>query len=716
MVERSRDFYDLVSIWKREKEKQILPDKQSESFAVEKEGNKYFIEPTFTIEEGKSESPRIILISAVGASGKSTLAKQLSYKSNSMILDLAKLNAVGSNSLTGVLTHDAYEPKNISTVFEGLEKGTMGVIIDSIDEGKAKTAPQAFLAFLDDIAKLCGTNPGAPSFVILGRSNVIDDCFIYLDDKGVDVALWQLAPFDKVQAQKYIDRRQEKNIKNENYKIVCNAIFDGLESALAQSDSNNRDEILRFLGYAPVLDTISDIISENENLYALRIELEKGILKNEMILCTILDFLMEREKLKIRDNFVVPNKDALISTENDDFEDRIYSPIEQFHRLISFCGNEQPPSMKILKDQQLNQSYERCLYENGFLQEHPFLKVKNFRNQVFESYVLAKIFLSNDVNAKESAYTYLREHNPSCYLIFFMLQCKQNNQKIIIPMELVPFIIQASLELETRKTFVDIDVYENDNPNAQEEISIDIDVSSNHLVEKDFYTGNVGLVTDDHRHCLRLHSYIAVKNEIFLGSTLRNITVELPKRKIIIGDNALLLRLTPPIDIEADELQIRAAKLEIQNAEKNSIASIQAAKIDVCLNDYNGIMNLGLLQIVYSGKLGYPLNQCINESIVPNGDVNREHALRLRKILMLFRSHSKGTMARYCGKIDHRRVMKGEWEKRLLDKLLKDSILCKIGNFYHINPAKVDSFLGINWEQLRSGDFSAKFISYVKMI
>ena len=294
-----------------------------------------------------------------------------------------------------------------------------------------------------------------------------------------------------------------------------------------------------------------------------------------------------------------------------------------------------------------------------------------------------------------------------------MLQCKQDNPKIIMPMELVPFIIQASLELETRKTFVDIDVYENDNPNAQDEINIDIDVSSNHLVEKDIYTDGVKV---DHRHCLRLLSYIAVKNEVFLGSTLHNITVELPKRKILIGDNALLLRLTPPIDIEANELQIRAAKLEIQNTEKYSIASVQAANIDVYLTDYKGITNLGLLQIVYPGKLGYPLNQCQNESIIPNGDINREHALRLRKILMLFRSHSKGTMARYCGKIDHRRVMKGEWEKRLLDKLLKDSILYKIGNFYHINPEQVDSFLGINWEQLRTGDFSAKFISYVNMI
>ena len=717
MSERSRSFYALVSIWNHKKEDQILPDKQSESFAVERNDNKYFIEPTFTIEEAKSESPRIILISAIGASGKSTLAKELSYKSKSIVLDLAKHDAVGSNSLTGLLTHDAFEPQNISTVFEGLKKGTMGVIIDGIDEGKSKTAPQAFSAFLDDIAKLCGTTDGATSFIILGRSNVVDDCFIYFYDKGIDVTLWQLAPFDMIQAQKYIDKHQSENIKkNENYKIVCKAIFDGLENALKQSDRDNRDEILRFLGYAPVLDTISDIIKNNENLYALRKELENDGIRDEMILCTILDFLMRREKLKIKDNFIAPNKVALENTEDGDFEILLYSQLEQSHRLVSFCGNEQPPSKKALKDTHLNQIYERCLYENGFLQEHPFLNGKKFRNQVFESYVIAKIMLSDDLKAKDSVRAYLRGHSPSCYLIIFMLQFFKTGQEIIIPLDLIQFIIQAALELETRKSFVDIDICGSDTSDCESDITVSIDVGSNRFAGCNADSDKKEIPCEiNHRHCLNLRC-CADDEIIFLGNTLRNITVDLPKNRIRLGDGASSLRITPPIDIEAKAIQIFAEKLEILNTEKSSVASIQANEIDVQLNDTNGITNLDLLQIAYPGKLVYPLNQCLNKFIIPDGDVHREHALRLRKILMLFRSHSKGAMARYCDKIDHRRVLKGEWDKLLLRKLLQDSILYKHGNFYYINPVKVDLYLEVNWEQLRRGDLSEKFINYVNRI
>jgi hypothetical protein len=53
----------------------------------------------------------VILISAVGATGKTALAEQLSRETRLPILDLGKHKPVGDNTLTGLLT-TAYDVKD----------------------------------------------------------------------------------------------------------------------------------------------------------------------------------------------------------------------------------------------------------------------------------------------------------------------------------------------------------------------------------------------------------------------------------------------------------------------------------------------------------------------------------------------------------------------------------------------------------------------------
>ena len=45
----------------------------------------------------------------------------------------------------------AYPIGEVGAVLEGLRKGTHGIIIDGIDEGRSKTTKQGFDAFLDDL-------------------------------------------------------------------------------------------------------------------------------------------------------------------------------------------------------------------------------------------------------------------------------------------------------------------------------------------------------------------------------------------------------------------------------------------------------------------------------------------------------------------------------------------------------------------------------------
>ena len=195
-------YYGLKSIVSSHKNPFELKT-PTESFFRKSEPVAPYIEPTFTKEEFPTEKPAILLVSAVGASGKTTTAHALAYDTKLPILDLAKHKPVGDNTLTGVLT-TSYPIELVGPILEGLSKGNHAVIIDGIDEGRSKTTEQGFEAFLDDLIE---RSKGASStaIVIFGRSQVLINTWVYLVEKGADVGLISVDPFNLEQAKEYID-------------------------------------------------------------------------------------------------------------------------------------------------------------------------------------------------------------------------------------------------------------------------------------------------------------------------------------------------------------------------------------------------------------------------------------------------------------------------------------------------------------------------------
>lgn len=181
----------LKSIVSSQKRPISLKETSESFFQVARRPDPY-IEPTFTKEEYPKEKPAILLVSAVGASGKTTTAHALGFDTGLPVLDLAKHKPIADHTLTGILT-SAYLTDKIGEVLEGLSKGTHGIIIDAIDEGRSKTTERGFEAFLDDVI---GRTKGASStsVVIFGRSQVLLNTWVYLGDKGADVALVRIDP------------------------------------------------------------------------------------------------------------------------------------------------------------------------------------------------------------------------------------------------------------------------------------------------------------------------------------------------------------------------------------------------------------------------------------------------------------------------------------------------------------------------------------------
>ena len=176
--------------------------------------------------------------------------------------------------MTGVI-NDFFDRSNVSPVLNGLADGSYGIIIDAVDEGRSKTNPDGFTAFLDDLVNRCRGSQSA-AFVILGRTVVLEECWLYLSDKGIDTALAAIDPFSAESAKQYIDAFSgglDSQYRSE-YKDVRDKLIDLLAASFADSDRPDRSEFLRFLGYPPVLDSIVTLLREKPNYYGLANVLE----------------------------------------------------------------------------------------------------------------------------------------------------------------------------------------------------------------------------------------------------------------------------------------------------------------------------------------------------------------------------------------------------------------------------------------------------------
>ena len=247
----------------------------SDSFFVKPTRVDPYIEPGFSKIEFPKEKPSILLVSAVGASGKTTAAHALSFDIQLPILDLAKHKAVGDNTLTGILT--TVYPNEVDAVLEGLHKGTHGIIIDGIDEGRSKTTEQGFEAFLDDLIQR-SKGSTSTAIVVFGRSQVLLGTWLYLEDRGADVGMVQIDPFDLAQAKAYIDSlvTEANTGQKEVYEQARDEVLVKLGAAFSPAAANEKNEFLSFIGYPPVLDAIATLLRKERNYYRIQQALGDG--------------------------------------------------------------------------------------------------------------------------------------------------------------------------------------------------------------------------------------------------------------------------------------------------------------------------------------------------------------------------------------------------------------------------------------------------------
>ena len=115
--------------------------------------------------------------------------------------------------------------------------------------------------------------------------------------------------------------------------------------------------------------------------------------------------------------------------------------------------------------------------------------------------------------------------------------------------------------------------------------------------------------------------------------------------------------------------------------------------------------------------LTHPVIHYVREKYsLPHDAALKEKYLRLRKIFVHFRSHSRGRLAKYKKKIEHERVLRNDLGKAILERCLADGILTLEGSHYFLHPENINKYLGISWADLRAGRMSNELEQYLRSI
>ena len=125
--------------------------------------------------------------------------------------------------------------------------------------------------------------------------------------------------------------------------------------------------------------------------------------------------------------------------------------------------------------------------------------------------------------------------------------------------------------------------------------------------------------------------------------------------------------------------------------------------------------NTECLNIFTSQRPDYPFDAYWSHNKILSELTEEQLSLfkKLRKIIVLFKSHSKGRMAKFKDKINNRRVCGTGIGKTLLTELLNKHVLYLEGEFYFISPENMDIHLGLSYDQIKMGiinDKTKKFL------
>lgn len=644
-----------------------------------------YIEPVLTFPLEGCDTPldaypKIVLVSAAGATGKTAMCRHLSSKLNIPVFDLGIAREVASNSLTGSLFKEF--GTDFSKYLSAVQGGQQSLIIDALDEGLAKSGSNAFFAFIDDVISIASSSYGNTIPVImLGRTQTISNLSDYLDKKGTTYTWLQISAFTRDQADKYIDQKVKPL---EKYSIAYKELKEYIFNAIGSFVTNQSKVADNFLGYAPVLEAIAAALRQDSNYKGQLEEYKQNNTKGISFILDVIRKIIKREKEEKVNVFIDKFKNDLSVNEYDHAIKNTYGDLDQCKALME-CIYGETFQMTVSNEARINAEFSRKT--RAFIEDHPFLNVDRFENTVFESYVLARLMIEDPENPFLELYL-TDKYRDAYMLYYFMIELIYDKQ---LTWRYIPYIYRSLISLDKRDDYGQTSIIRNVN---SEECSVLM------TREKD----NKSFI------CI---STIDTDKSFNPGNVLSNITIDCPAIGIIL--DKLSTEIIPPVVCLCDSIKV-ASDIIINQQPCDGNEGLNDNNVTIECTKFNLDFQSGHrpsltingnnvdLSINCTNKLISPFDKYFSDSDISedfNEDFKAAFA-KLRKILITFRSHSKGSMARYKWKINDARISGHDVGKLLIDRLLKTGIIEEKGIMYYLNRDKTAQLLGLTFDKLKT--------------
>lgn len=658
----------------------------SNFYYVEEE--QFYIEPDFykISNTEQIDNIKFILFSAPGATGKSALAKYISYKYNAIYWDLSKIH-IGSNTFNGTII-SSMGTEEFSKFKENLKKANTLIVIDAFDEAEIISGRARLADFITEISKDLDENTPAP-VVLLSRTETAHFISSFCEDNNIRLSHYEIGFFECLKAKQFIECRinntkgkitkAEKDCINDYYSVVKSNISDEEENS--------------FLGYAPVLEAIAEHISGAQNT-AILVNGLRTKKDGSAVIEEIMTELLTREHKKFINAFKVRcNK---LRSESINLLS-IYSPTEQLVHLLYYIIFEEISYINYNKSNipaEFIDEYQEMI--QSFINQHPFIQNKfkksntkiDFSGPAFRDYALAKLILIDEY--EQLALTYFEE-NDTIYLptsIFF--DCYMHWHSDCVNIKHINQVCKSFKAKEKAQNRVYIQCLETSDRDGKVQCSLEFSIldSSNNSNQ---YTQTTSIKFDQTSIYNIKFDYIA------------NTSINMPSFVINLGNEKIDSRIESS-QILCKSIHWNSKHITIDSGVdgciietlQNCTSNGAAPSFDI-LREEN--LKISLPNISHYYKLiQYKYDF---ENLKDDGLDNFSHAIKA--ILIEFRSHKKDTLAKDSERIRNVTVGNSIIKNKVLKYLLKYGILYEEEHLFKVNIEKSRE-KEINFDSLRKSE------------
>jgi hypothetical protein len=694
--------YDIDGFWKQRFSGMVRPASlpNTPGWSIEPAMISSFVEAELRLRDDYDDlAAPIWFVAAPGAVGKSTLAKAISARTNAVYLDLAKAETVAGNYLTGGLVKNQ--------LLDEWRKSQTTILIDALDEARLRVTQNSFEDFLSDVETLARGRK--LPVVFFGRVGIVDEAWLILSDNGLFCPIFDIGFFDRDRSELFImatlDRlaRDPKKYSalatglsnhRAGYQRAISSFVTGLEKAASADGS-------KFFGYAPVLEAVATSLAEVTNPARLNDEAQKAM--QGEILIELSNQILDREATKLRNQ--------LPGSISESLKLNLYERDEQLTRLGGQIYQLPVPlSLKGLSPE-LIAAYENAV--SGFLPNHPFLDgtSRNASGAVFAAAINGHALFSKSREIVSAAQQHAGNgpHTPNPFLIdFYLSEATRGKEGHADKLPEVPLVPPEDV----------VALYESVRARAAARDIVRLTVEGEEGDEADV---EILIMSAETQIQFRIQLRTSQAGALRFGRQVNGVAIDAPQLDVIIG-SGYPVEIVAPVSINVARISFDCPELVVARGDRaddsEDTAVILEARelLKTNVNKVPVIRKGAELSVWWPNATNFPWSHFAGPAESDNGTDIGDGLRALRRLILAFRSHSRGRLARFRGKIEHTRMTKGQLGVEVREKLIADKVLSLDGEIYYLDSSALGRVVGATYQDLKLRRFSEKARNYVTKI